>query len=187
MSFNNKLFAPFTVRLFVPKSRKILFKEHSVIDDLIINPIKTPHKGKKLNYSTSHYSYILFWHNKKIFIAGDADSGYELLQKEKDIDIAIIPFWNGTYALTNNKNINAKDIILCHFYNSEHILKFRDAIKNEKVKKISSEHIELEDIGSNSIGVWAGEGGDATKLFKIRLKWESAPLASSIKMSGDPF
>ena len=43
MDSNNKLFAPYFVRLFVPKSRKILFKEHTVIDDLIINPIKTPH------------------------------------------------------------------------------------------------------------------------------------------------
>ena len=60
MTSNNKLFAPLTVRFCVPKSRKILFEEHSIIDDLIINPIKTPH-------STSHYSYILFWNNKKIF------------------------------------------------------------------------------------------------------------------------
>ena len=62
-----------------------------------------------------------------------------------------------------------------------------DPTDNDKVKKISSEHIELEEIGSNSIGVWAGSGADAARLFKIRLKWESAPLASSIKMSGDPW
>ena len=59
MSSNNKLFAPFTVRLFVPKSREILFEEHSVIDDLIINPIKTPHYRQF--FSINHHSYILFW------------------------------------------------------------------------------------------------------------------------------
>ena len=62
-----------------------------------------------------------------------------------------------------------------------------DAINNETVKNISSEPIELEKVGTNSIGVWAGEGGDSVKLFKIRFKWESAPLASSIKLSGDPY
>lgn len=61
-----------------------------------------------------------------------------------------------------------------------------DPIENEKVKKISSEHIELEPVGKNSIVVWAGTGTDASKLFRIRFKWESMPLASSIKMSGDP-
>ena len=102
MDSNNKLFAPYFVRLFVPKSRKILFKEHTVIDDLIINPIKTPHGytiapfGFNINLKCiSHYSYILFWHNKKIFISGDANSNYELLQREKNIDIAIITHWNG--------------------------------------------------------------------------------------------
>lgn len=64
--------------------------------------------------------------------------------------------------------------------------KVEDPLKNEKLKKLSSEHIELEELGGNSIGVWAGEGEDQTKLFRIRLKWESAPLASSIKLSGDP-
>jgi|10_taG_2_1085330.scaffolds.fasta_scaffold43163_2 hypothetical protein len=62
-----------------------------------------------------------------------------------------------------------------------------DSINNDTVKSISSEPIELEKIGTNSIGVWAGEGSESAKLFKIRFKWESAPLASSIKMSGDPF
>lgn len=61
-----------------------------------------------------------------------------------------------------------------------------DPLQDEKIKKISSDHIQLEELGNNSIGVWAGEGSDASKLFRIRLKWESAPLASSIKMSGDP-
>jgi hypothetical protein len=74
-----------------------------------------------------------------------------------------------------------------HGKNGNYTASILDPINNEKVKRISSEHIELEEIGSNSIGVWAGEGGEATKLFKIRFKWESAPLASSIKMSGDPF
>ena len=50
---NNKLFAPYFVRLFVPKSRKILFKEHTVIDNLIIYSIITLH-------GFTNYDYNLF-------------------------------------------------------------------------------------------------------------------------------
>ena len=142
MASNNKLFAPYFVRLFVPKSRKILFKEHTVIDDLIINPIKTPHGftiapfGFNINLKCiSHYSYVLFWHNKKIFISGDANSDYELLQREKNIDIAIITYWNGQYAFKNNKNIDAKHIIFCHFEYLEQIPKMRESIDKAKDKK----------------------------------------------------
>tara|TARA_Y100000361_G_scaffold110142_1_gene100115 strand:+ start:1399 stop:2415 length:1017 start_codon:yes stop_codon:yes gene_type:complete len=70
--------------------------------------------------------------------------------------------------------------------NGNYSAKVEDPLQNEKLKKLSSEHIELEELASNSIGVWAGEGSDATKLFRIRLKWESAPLVSGIKLSGDP-
>ena len=142
MDSNNKLFAPYFVRLFVPKSREILFEEHSTIDDLIINPIKTPHGfsiapfGFNINLKCiSHYSYVLFWHNKKIFISGDANSDYELLQREKNIDIAIITYWNGQYAFKNNKNIDAKHIIFCHFEYLEQIPKMRESIDKAKDKK----------------------------------------------------
>lgn len=58
-----------------------------------------------------------------------------------------------------------------------------DPSSNPKFKAISSEDIELEELGTNSIGVWAGD----KKIMRIRFKWESQPLASSIKLSGDPF
>jgi hypothetical protein len=64
--------------------------------------------------------------------------------------------------------------------------KVEDPLDNEKFRRLSSEHIELQESGANSIIVWAGEGDDASKLFRIRLKWESAPLVTSIKLSGDP-
>lgn len=54
---------------------------------------------------------------------------------------------------------------------------------NPKFKALSSEDIELEELGTNSIGVWAGD----MKIMRIRFKWESQPLGSSIKLSGDPF
>jgi hypothetical protein len=70
--------------------------------------------------------------------------------------------------------------------NGNYSSNIEDPLNNEKLKKLSSEHIELDAVSNNSIVVWAGEGEDAVKLFRVRLKWESAPLASSIKLSGDP-
>ena len=74
-----------------------------------------------------------------------------------------------------------------HGKNGNYSASLMDPLNNDKLKKISSEHIELEDIGLSSIGVWAGEGADATKLFKIRFKWESSPLTSGLKLSGERF
>jgi len=74
-----------------------------------------------------------------------------------------------------------------HGKNGNYTASVMDPLNNDKLKKISSEHIELEEVGLSSIGVWAGEGADATKLFKIRFKWESSPLTSGLKLSGEKF
>ena len=58
-----------------------------------------------------------------------------------------------------------------------------DPIKNEKFKSLSADPITFVGLGTNSIGVQVGE----TKMFKIRFKYESEKLASSIKLSGDPW
>lgn len=58
-----------------------------------------------------------------------------------------------------------------------------DPIKNEKFKSLSADPITFEAVGTNSIGVKVGD----MKIFKIRFKYESEKLASSIKLSGDPW
>ena len=59
----------------------------------------------------------------------------------------------------------------------------QDVINNDKFKTFSAEDIELSKVGVNSIGVLAG----GKKIMKIRFKFESEPLASSMKLSGDPW
>ena len=59
----------------------------------------------------------------------------------------------------------------------------QDVINNDKFKMFSAEDIELSKVGVNSIGVLAG----GKKIMKIRFKFESEPLASSMKLSGDPW
>ena len=58
-----------------------------------------------------------------------------------------------------------------------------DPVKNEKYKALMSDEITLQEVGSDSIGVMAG----GKRVMKMRFKFESQKLASSLKMSGDPW
>lgn len=58
-----------------------------------------------------------------------------------------------------------------------------DPVKNEKLEALGKHPIELEKVGNESIGVKAG----TKKIMKIRFKFESEKMASSVKLSGDPW
>lgn len=58
-----------------------------------------------------------------------------------------------------------------------------DPINNPKLDALGKYDIKLEIVGNESIGVSAGE----KKIMKIRFKFESEKMASSVKLSGDPW
>jgi CRISPR/Cas system-associated endonuclease Cas3-HD len=58
-----------------------------------------------------------------------------------------------------------------------------DPTKNEKLDALSKYEITLESVGNESIGVMAGK----KKIMKIRFKFESEKMASTIKLSGEPW
>lgn len=58
-----------------------------------------------------------------------------------------------------------------------------DPLENEKLSALSNYDITLEKVGNESIGVKAGD----KKIMKIRFKFESEKMASSVKLSGDPW
>lgn len=58
-----------------------------------------------------------------------------------------------------------------------------DPTENEKLSALQKYNVTLEKIGNESIGVKAGD----KKIMKIRFKFESEKMASSIKLSGDPW
>lgn len=58
-----------------------------------------------------------------------------------------------------------------------------DPTDNEKLNALSKYTITLEKVGNESIGVKAG----VKKIMKIRFKFESEKMASSVKLSGDPW
>jgi hypothetical protein len=61
--------------------------------------------------------------------------------------------------------------------------KVDDPLKNEKLDAITKGRITLEKVGNESIGISAG----GKKILKMRAKFESEKLASTIKFSGDPW
>lgn len=58
-----------------------------VIPGFRIEALKTKHA-----FSCNHYSYIINWHGKKIFISGDTEAA-EAIAQVKDIDWAFVPAW----------------------------------------------------------------------------------------------
>ena len=58
-----------------------------------------------------------------------------------------------------------------------------DPLSSSKVRHLITGPIVLENVGVDAIGVRANQN----KIFKMRFKFESTQLASSLKMSGDPW
>jgi len=58
-----------------------------------------------------------------------------------------------------------------------------DPVSNPKLEALGKYKITLEKVGNESIGVKAGD----KKIMKIRFKFESEKMASSLKLSGDPW
>ena len=61
--------------------------------------------------------------------------------------------------------------------------KVEDPTSNAKLTALSTKPIKLEKVGNDSIGVSAGP----KRILKMRAKYESEKLASTIKFSGDPW
>jgi hypothetical protein len=61
--------------------------------------------------------------------------------------------------------------------------KVDDPLNNEKLGAILKNNLRLEKVGNDSIGLYAGP----QKILKMRAKFESEKLASSLKFSGDPW
>lgn len=57
------------------------------IPDFSIQAFKTKHR-----FSFNHYSYLITWHGKKIFLSGDTEHA-ETIGGIKDLDWAFVPTW----------------------------------------------------------------------------------------------
>lgn len=86
------------------------------IPNFNVKAFRTKHR-----FSFNHYSYLITWHGKNIFLSGDTESA-ETIGTIKAIDIAFIPTWIYQDAKENNIIIDAKLKALYHFYPDEIIV-----------------------------------------------------------------
>ncbi len=103
--YSNKLLKKLTGQKFDPWNIEELEKLGESIPDFDIQAFKTQHKV--FGVSFKHYSYLITWHGKKIYISGDTENS-DTFALQKDIEWAFVPAWLFTDAV--QKGVNVYDI-----------------------------------------------------------------------------
>ncbi len=85
---NTQLFAPGPLKMRISAKRKISLEElNSLHPDFSVTFFKTPH-----GFSFKHYSYLIEWKGKRIYISGDTHDPEHLLSLG-NLDLAIVNPW----------------------------------------------------------------------------------------------
>ena len=83
------------------------------IENFEIKALKTNHTVFGISFR--HYSYLITWHNKKIYLSGDTTEP-ETIGKIEKIDLAFVPYWILKNANEQNITIDAKMFAVYHLY-----------------------------------------------------------------------
>lgn len=83
------------------------------IEDFNIKAYKTKHTYFGIPFR--HYSYLITWHGKKIYISGDTTNP-ETIGGIKNIDLAFVPNWILTNGKEQGIEIDAKMFAVYHLY-----------------------------------------------------------------------
>ncbi|MFK7781475.1 MBL fold metallo-hydrolase [Psychroserpens sp.] len=111
-----------------------------IIPDFSIQVFKTKHK-----WSSKHYSYLITWHNKKIYLSGDTESA-KTIGTIKNIDWAFVPYWIFLDAKENEIKIDTKMFGLYHLATVQipSAKKNYDDIENIKPMVVQGEKITIK-------------------------------------------
>lgn len=90
-----------------------LLKLSESIPDFSIEAFKTEHKV--FGFSFKHYSFLINWHGKRIYLSGDTGKT-GAISKIANIDWAFIPYWLYKNAKDENVKIDAKMVGIYHLY-----------------------------------------------------------------------
>lgn len=104
---NGKVFGNWNIKKFD--------KLNNSIDNFKIETFKTKHR-----FTFKHYSYLITWHDKKIYLSGDTESA-ETIATVKDVDWAFVPYWIMLDAKDKNLKIDADKIGIYHLYPDQKI------------------------------------------------------------------
>lgn len=104
---NWKIVAPNDVASKVDPSRIVGAGRTRTFKDIKIEVIETPHAR------IDHYSYVVTWHGKRLFFAGDTEST-DALVAERKIDVAFVTPWLLQSVQEFGKKIDAATILIYH-------------------------------------------------------------------------
>jgi len=107
------------------------------IPDFEITAYRTQHKVFGISFK--HYSYLMVWHNKRIFFSGDAEKCDTLIQM-KNIDYLFAPSWVISNAMNREMKIDAQYINVYHIGPRDNINSTSPKIR---LLKTSGEYINI--------------------------------------------
>ena len=90
---------------------------HNIYNKFLVYAINIVTKHR---FSLKHYSYVIEWHGKKLFVSGDTEHP-ETIGLIKGIDYAFVPTWILFYANEKHLSIDAKTKVIYHVYPNEKI------------------------------------------------------------------
>jgi len=88
--YSEKILKKLSGQKFDPWNIEELEQLGKSIPDFEIKAFKTDHTVFGISFK--HYSYLITWHNKKIYISGDTTNS-DTFALQKDIDLAFVPAW----------------------------------------------------------------------------------------------
>lgn len=92
----------------------------------------------KHRFALHHFSYLITWHGKRIYLSGDTE-GAETIAQVKAIDLAFVPGWIMHDAKAKNITIDAERIAIYHLYPRETV-----TTENPKIRTLEEQGAVLE-------------------------------------------
>lgn len=122
-----------------PWNIKALKALEKSVPNFSIEVYKTKH-----NWSFKHYSYLIRWHGKKIFLSGDTESA-AIIGTVKNIDWAFVPYWILLDASEQDIKIDAKKFGIYHLATVQipSAKKNYDAIENMRPMVLQGESVRI--------------------------------------------
>jgi len=74
----------------------------------------------KHRFAHHHYSYLITWHGKRIYLSGDTE-GAETIGQVKAMDLAFVPAWIMRDAQEKNIKVDAERIAVYHLYPNQKV------------------------------------------------------------------
>jgi L-ascorbate metabolism protein UlaG (beta-lactamase superfamily) len=106
--YSKKLLKKLKGKKYGPWNLSKLDQLNDPANEFSIQSFKTKHI-----FSLKHYSYLITWHKKKIFISGDTNNA-DTIAKISNIDWAFMPAWLTMDSIKKNLKLDVKMVGLYH-------------------------------------------------------------------------